>query len=315
MKNSSFVTVCLLGENIAYDDIDCIYIYLDRNFEDYEILLIGEQNATKKIIENIPCVRIINYIGNDTINDRRIIALENSIGDYLIFFDPSTDQTSMIGESINKVKSGSEIVLGREKYGNYGLLYTVGRSISKVLVPSIRDIKPGTTNFFCMTRNAINAILKIGSATRQFSVNILSTGLPIDYLDYNLKTRMHKGFLDGIYRTFNIMIFTSKTPLRFISILGFIASFISFIYALYTFVIRFFVANIAPGWTSIILVISSLFMLLFIMLAFLTEYLGRILDAAERRNDCFTVQEITSRVMINRDRLNVLTKSEEEHVE
>jgi hypothetical protein len=56
-------------------------------------------------------------------------------------------------------------------------------------------------------------------------------------------------------------------------------------------------------------------MLLFIMLAFLTEYVGRILDAVEKRNDCFTVKEITSRVMINKDRLNVLSESEEKYVE
>jgi hypothetical protein len=54
---------------------------------------------------------------------------------------------------------------------------------------------------------------------------------------------------------------------------------------------------------------SLLFMLQFVMLAFFGEYLGRLLDDRSEQVDYSIVFEKNSAVMVNQDRVNVLSDS------
>jgi len=61
-----------------------------------------------------------------------------------------------------------------------------------------------------------------------------------------------------------------------------------------------------------VLFMSTLFMLLFTILAFFGEYLGRILDEDSERRDYSIAFELNSSVMLKEDRLNVITESLEQ---
>jgi hypothetical protein len=52
---------------------------------------------------------------------------------------------------------------------------------------------------------------------------------------------------------------------------------------------------------------SALFMMQFIMMAFFGEYLGRLLDDRSEQADYSVVFEKNSAVMVNQDRVNVLS--------
>jgi len=91
---------------------------------------------------------------------------------------------------------------------------------------------------------------------------------------YNLK-KMLKLTLDRIFSF-------SMFPIRAAIFTGLVVSALSFVFAI-ILVIRYFTGNVAPGWTSTIVLVLFLFGLNFIFLGIIGEYLGRIFLESKRR--------------------------------
>jgi hypothetical protein len=314
MKDSAFITVCLPSHKIvSYEYLKKLSIYLNQKFFDYEILIIEPKDKMIKdldiILEEIPCIRSLEYSGYFNNNSLERIAMINSIGDYLICFNPATDPYESI-ESILKVSRKSDVVIGVAEY-HKTIIYRLGRSVAKIFIKYLNNFKSNTTDLICISRNAINTILKTGSSSHYIFVDVFNSALSVSYYNYKLLPNINysKNCNYAISRFFNLLIFTSIKPLRIVSIIGFVAGFISFIIALGAFIIRLLSSNTASGWTSIIMIISFFFMIVFVILSFLSEYIGRILEDLEKSDDYYIYSERTSKVMIKEDRLNVLSES------
>jgi hypothetical protein len=113
----------------------------------------------------------------------------------------------------------------------------------------------------------------------------------------------------GIAQSLQLMVFNSTKPLRWISVLGVLGSFFAFIFALYSIVVNILKNNVADGWTSMVFFTSFLFMILFIILAFLGEYMARLLNENNGQKSYDVSSEETSAVMLEIDRFNVLHQS------
>ena len=82
-------------------------------------------------------------------------------------------------------------------------------------------------------------------------------------------------------------------PLRYLSLFSVSISAILMFYAGFIIVQKlFFSADIAAGWTSLMFVISFLFAILFLFLALLSEYIGRILTETKNRPLYYIREEI-----------------------
>lgn len=75
----------------------------------------------------------------------------------------------------------------------------------------------------------------------------------------------------------------SYLPMRFMSLIGFIAALCGFIYALIVVIFRFVVGDQIEGWASLMVVILIIGGLQMIMLGVLGEYLWRNLEESRRR--------------------------------
>jgi dolichol-phosphate mannosyltransferase len=240
-----------------------------------------------------------------------MIAISDSIGDYLVCFNPETDPYESIGDMV-KVAKKSDVVIGVAEY-HTSIIYRAGISIAKRFLKYVSEIQSNATEFICISRNAINTILKLGSSSHYIIVNICNLGLSISYYTYKLLpgVKYYKDFKRAISRFFDLLILTSIKPLRIVSMIGFLTGFISFIIAFYAFAIRLFSSNLAVGWSSSIVILSFFFMILFVTVGFLVEYIGRILNELEKHDVYYIYSERTSRVMIKEDRLNILSEAED----
>lgn len=99
---------------------------------------------------------------------------------------------------------------------------------------------------------------------------------------YNLSKMLSLTFA----RIFSFSLF----PIRLATYTGFLMTIISFIIAL-ILVIRFFVMDIAPGWTSLAVLMLFLFGLNFAFLGIIGEYLGKIFLETKQRPK-FVIEKI-----------------------
>jgi hypothetical protein len=72
-------------------------------------------------------------------------------------------------------------------------------------------------------------------------------------------------------------------PLRYITLLGFLVSFFSFLLGLWAFVGAVFFKNVVPGWASTVIPIYLLCGVQMICLGVMGEYIGKIYLETKRR--------------------------------
>jgi dolichol-phosphate mannosyltransferase len=95
----------------------------------------------------------------------------------------------------------------------------------------------------------------------------------------------------------------SYTPIRFVSIIGFVFAFLGLIFGLYTVFVRILSPEMVPGYATIIVVLLFGFGLTNISLGIMAEYLWRTFDSARNRpvfivDDTITVKEMTEPISL-----------------
>ena len=310
----SIVTIVDNSESLLDNYICNLHSLLSENFVDYEIILIDQNSSDKsqEIIEKhlyeVPCIRNILLSTKIHYDVALAAGLENAIGDFVVLHSIKHDPVDCVLDIVKKGLSGFDIVIGRSKK-NMSIGYKAVRPFIQWVLKYIGyDLPKNATDLRCLSRRAVNAVTQTGRFHHQLYVRINKTGYPFIEYKYKQLSQRYKtrSLLGAIKQALRLLVFNSTKPLRWMSGLGIIGSLLAFIFALYSVLIRFFKDNVIEGWTTMILFTSLLFMILFIILAFLGEYLGRLLDDRSEQNDYTVVYEKNSSVMLDESRANVL---------
>lgn len=290
---------------------------LEANFTDYEILLIDQRShdGTADYIEAqlkaIPSVRFIE-LSFRVAQDVAIVAgLENSIGDYVVIMDPERDSVREIRPIVDAALEGADIVYGTAPLKR-SLAYRMLRPLAgKVLSRIGYNVPQNATGFMTLSRRAANAVMSVGRFHHQFFVRLAKTGYVYERFSYqiNIPEKSSKNAQRGAYDLVQMVIHNSTLPLRWMSVAGILGSGFAFLFALYSFLIRLLMENVAAGWASSVMFQSCMFMLLFTMLAFFGEYLARLLDDQSGMKSYSVVYEKHSSVLLNENRRNVQQNS------
>jgi len=241
------------------------------------------------------------------------VGMENSIGDYVVIFNPAQDPVDLIMPIQDICKSGVDIAIGVDNDVKKSIGYMVARPLVNKMLDEIGyNIPRNATSLRCLTRNAVNSSTKARNYHHQIFVRISNCGLRSDVYEYKIKNPgTQKKYLIGSSKAaLQLLIFNSTKPLRWMTTIGVLGSFFAFIFAMYSFITHFMSHNVAEGWSSTVILISIMFMLLFIILSFFGEYLGRLLNDQSKHDAYWVVNEQNSSVMVNVNRHNVVDVSQ-----
>jgi dolichol-phosphate mannosyltransferase len=174
----------------------------------------------------------------------------------------------------------------------------------------------GLTGLRALSRQAVNSIVKVRLRRRYFAAIAADIGLKSKFHSYTRISRSggrpRFSFLRGFRVGLSVLVHNSITPLRMASGLGLIGSFLSLIYSLYVLGVYIFKQDVIPGWTTLSLAMSGLFAIVFLMLALMGEYLGRLLEESADRPLYHIRDELSSAVMLSDlSRRNVLDRPDE----
>ncbi len=316
-KLNSFVSVVSLidGDSDKIESyLQALHFHLDENFYDYEIVLIEQripsENLTDKLenlLTTIPSVRYLK-LAFPVHDDVALAAgLENAIGDFVVLHSERDDPVDCISDIVRQSLDGFDIVIGTSAQ-NQTIGYKLVRPlIQRVLKRIGYNVPRNATGLRCLSRRAVNAVTQSGRFHHKLYVRINKTGYP--YANYNYVQKNHSArkrtLLNGILQGLYLLVFNSTKPLRWMSGLGIFGSLMAFSFSLYSIAIHYFKETVIEGWTTTILFISMLFMIMFMILAFFGEYLGRLLNERNEQSDYTVSFEKTSSVMLDEKRKNV----------
>jgi len=293
---------------------------LSAAFDFYEVILVddgsvdGTSKAVGLLLEKFERIR---YIGLTRRYGKEIAisaGLETSIGDFVAIATPGDDPIKTIPDLVKRCRSGSGILCGvTSNPAPDGFLAS---SLSKAFHRYCRlklgfDYRENSTDFRILSRQAVNAITRIRDRHRYLKVFTATMGFEVEYFEYTPRSgTARQGFVERCNHAIEIAISNSRHPLRIVSRLGLMLSGINLIYALYVVAVYLFKRNVAEGWTTMSMQMTGMFFFLFLILAVVCEYVGRILEETQARPLYFVATEKTSSVLLeNSIEKNILNET------
>lgn len=311
-KKDIFVSVIVAIERDFADLEDycrLLSVELRSRYTNYEVIIVdnslSRQNVTivAGLLSELPCIRLIR-LSREYTHDIAIMAgLEASIGDYTVVTDPAIDYIDDIYKVVDmnekydivqgvadittkKVLSGSSV--GRR------LFYWYNRKYISI------DVPIQATYFMSLNRRAVRA-LTISTRHDSHIRHMIKT-IGYTYGEYKYKTKVNPikthAIGTGTVEALDIITSHSVHPLRFMSWVGFFASFVNILYAIYVVVLVLTRDNLAEGWATTSLVLSGMFFFLFLFMVVLSEYIGKILIESRRDARYHVLDELSSTVSL-----------------
>ena len=224
--------------------------------------------------------------------------MENAKGDAVVIIDADLqDPPEVIHQFIAKWKEGFDVVFGvrltREgesllKLWTAAMFYRILHFIAQI------DIPVDTGDFRLMSRRALHHVLSLTERDRFVRGLVSWIGFKQCGVSYDREKRnagetkypyrkMLRFALDG-------MTSFSNLPLKLASILGYLTSFLAFLYACSVFIQKS-LGGTVQGWATIMVGVLFLGGVQLICLGIIGEYIGRIFNETKRR-PLYIIEEV-----------------------
>lgn len=312
-------------QDIVEDFVTELAAVLGRSYESYEIVLVddGSEDATCERVEELLArtaylrlVRLSRTFGEEI---AITAGLDSVIGDFVVVLTPDTDPPELIPEMVRRARDHGGTVLGIRKREKESLVFRLGSRLFYWYCNRVLDLQlvRNSAVFRVMDRQAVNAIIQIKDRLRylrSFTAYVGYTTVEFEYEPISRRgTLRHRGVLESVDLAISIIVANSTHPLRLVSGLGFALGGVNFLYAGWVLATYFLAGRPAEGWASQSLQSSLMLFFLFLILAVLCEYVGRILGEAQGRPLYFVREEKSSSgLVLDAARKNVAWRSTEE---
>lgn len=326
MKIDRFVSIVAPlhnDEDIAASFIHETIPVLRKHYTNYELVLVDDGSvdgteaavtALLKEYEGIRLLRLSREFGEEIAISA---GLDSVIGDFTVVMLPHMDPPEMIPELVQGCIEGADVVFGVRRTcsseswlvkWSTDLFYWYCRKYLKL------DLPQNSTQFRCLSRQAVNAIIQIKDSYRYLKLFSSYVGYEHKQFLYDPVNRGGKsrkrGFLQSANQAASIIMENSAHPLRVVSWLGLIAATGNLLYIAYIFVVYLFKDYVAEGWTTLSLQNAGQFFLITIILTALCEYTGRMLNRLRDRPLYYLRGEKNSSVLlVDNERRNIVEES------
>ena len=207
------------------------------------------------------------------------------------------DPPELFLEMINKWERGTSLVIAEREKREENIIQIFISNLYWKMVQNyaVNKFPSGGFDFCLLDKKIISDVNKINEKNCTIFILIFSLGYPYEIIYYTRKKRIHGKsqwtFSKKIKLFIDTFVSFSYLPIRGISYLGVGISILSFFYGLYIGLNKLIYGSAYEGWTTIVVLISSLGGLILLTLGIIGEYLWRILDEVKKRPN-YVIEEI-----------------------
>ena len=229
-------------------------------------------------------IRYLSFSRNFGKESAIYAGLQHAEGDIVILMDGDLQHPPALFPSMLKAvtEEGFEAAGAKRKASLFSRMFnSINNRVSSI------KLEKGATDFMCMSRKFVNAVLKL-SESQRFSKGLFAwVGFDIKWFNYEQKPRAGGKSKWGFSKLFNyaadgITAF-SVLPLRIVTVVGAVISLLAFIYIIATLIKTWITGIDVPGYVTTLCAILFLGGLVLLAIGILGAYIGRIyLESKER---------------------------------
>ena len=270
---------------------------LENYDKNYQILYIndGSTDNSRNLLSGIATdnskVRVIEFSRNFGHEAAMLAGIDNADADAIICMDSDLQHPpSLIPAMVNKYKSGFDIVNmirvkrkdgGAQKNLFSGMFYSLINSLTKT------KLEPNASDFFLVSSRIADLLRTDYREQARFLRGIIQMiGFPKTNIDFvapaRFKGKTKYSFIKLLLFSFSAISVLSKAPLRIGVFTGLFFAFLSIIVLVYSLVMKFLEQPVA-GYTTLVILITSLFSIQFFVLGIIGEYIGYVFDEVKKR--------------------------------
>ena len=262
-----------------------IIFSLDPSTDNTEKIILEEIKRNK----NIKLLVFSRQFGQPAATMAGII---NCKGSYCVIIDVDLqDPPEIIEQLYNKINLGYEVVYAKRKSRKGETFikklisfvgYYVINKLSDVRIP--RD----AGDYRIISRKVIDHLKKLNESHGFLKGMVAFIGFNQTYVEYDRDNRYagkgkYNKFFGSLQIGINGLIGFSSRPLFFMSVVGFVIAFFSFILGIWYFFQKISGINLTLGLTTTVILISFFAGVQLLGLGLLGEYVGRIYDEVKKR--------------------------------
>ena len=288
------ITVCTPTynekENIRelYSKIKDVFIKLDCEYE-HMVIDNNSNDGTIEVLKEIASKDkkfkvIINSKNYGHIKSPFYGLLQTDSDATILMASDFQDPVKLIPQYIEKWKNGSKIVLGQKKTSDENKIIFSLRSFFYKFLNSVSDnnLTLDTTGSGIFDKKVIEKLRKINDPYPYFRGLLNELGEEIGIIEFSQPKRLFGKTKNNIFTLYDIgmlgIVKHSRAPLRFVTFLGFLFSFISLTIAIIYFIYKLMYWNsFEVGIAPLVIGIFGFASIQILLLGIIGEYIGILL--------------------------------------
>lgn len=303
----------------VYNEEACIEAYINETIQvlqahylNYELVLVDDGSVDqsveliKTIQQKTENIRLISLSRNYGREIAMTAGLEGSIGDYVVLMDSDLqDPPSLIPSLVDKAIQGYDVVYAaRTSREGEGFIKKLSSKYFYKIASNMSgfDIPEDAGDYRVFNRKVVNSLNQLKEQNRYMKMLYAYVGFKVTKVPFDRNRRFagetKYNYSKLINASLDAIISFSNKPLRIVSLFSIILSFVLFLTATGIFIYKIIDAeNIVAGWASMMVLMSLMFSILFVFLAVISEYIGRVLVETKNRPLYYIKEESNSSVL------------------
>lgn len=239
-----------------------------------------------------------------------VAGIENAIGDWVVTMDLAADSPQTVRALFESaMREQAEVALSVAPRARQSLLESAlsglyHRTFEMLHGFKLREEAP-TARLF--SRAVVNSLLKHDSPLVAIETLAATGTYRKIFVPCERRGSTQRSLGERIGTRWRTLIGINATPLRLANLLCGIGASAAVCYSIYVVAVYFLKDDIIPGWTTVSLMISGMFLMISLVLWLMSEYMLMYLDAGARRPRYDIVDEFGGEQQQFRDLLNVET--------
>lgn len=305
-------------DNSAREMLSAVIGAVEGLVEDFEIIVVdnGSTRAqfgqyhelvTSKDVRNVQVYRLLQEVEFEL---AAVAGIENSLGDYVLVFDPRSENLSQLATALEKVAGNCEVVFLRNLAStDHGLVQRLAGSLFRSAFRRLTgiDLTLDAANGRLISKRVVTYLLAQPQPAAQYRTLPVRAGFACETVTYQDEAAVgvRPGLLPKVRSAMRLVVANSMAPIRLVSLFSIFGALANVAYSAYVVVIALIKENVAPGWVTLSLQQSGMFLLITLILFVLTEYLIQALRWNMKAGDYFIDAEMTSVELTRHHKLNV----------